>query len=65
MPNIKYVGTAVFMTNSRYAIPNIKDFDKIQSTLQLMNELAKCRKYDEDKGWFTLEDVEKNYLKPA
>ena len=38
----------------RYAIP------KVQSTQQLMNELAKGRKSGEEKGWFTLEDVEKN-----
>ena len=38
----------------RYATP------KIQSTQQLMNELAKGRKSGEEKGWFTLEDVEKN-----
>ena len=39
---------------SRYATP------KIQSTQQLMNEVAKGRKSGEEKGWFTLEDVEKN-----
>lgn len=38
----------------RYPIP------KIQSTHQLINELAKGRKSGEEKGWFTLEDVEKN-----
>lgn len=38
----------------RYATP------KIQSTQQLMNELAKGGKSGEEKGWFTLENVEKN-----
>ena len=38
----------------RYATP------KIQSTQQLMNELAKGRKSGEEKSWFTFENVEKN-----
>lgn len=37
MANIKSVSTAFFMTNSRYAIPNMQDFDKIKSTLKVEN----------------------------
>ena len=62
MPNIKSVGTPVFMTkneHSRYAIPNIQDFEKKQATLQLMNELVKYIKSSKEKGWFTLENQEK------
>ena len=33
---------------------------KTQATLRLMNELAKGRKSGEEKGWLTLEAVEKN-----
>ena len=46
--------------HSRYALPNIQEFEKKQATLQLMNELTKGRKSSEEKGWFTLEDVKKN-----
>lgn len=31
----------------------------MQATLRLMNELAKGRKSGEEKGWLTLENVEK------
>ena len=55
------VGSPVFLTKNgrgRYAILDIQDFEKIQATLQLMNELAKGRKSGEEKGWRTLEDIE-------
>ena len=38
----------------------MKDFEKTQATLRLMNELAKGRKSGEEKGWLTLDAVEKN-----
>ena len=38
----------------------MKDLEKTQATLRLMNELAKGRKSGEEKGWLTLEAVEKN-----
>ena len=38
----------------------MKDFEKTQATLRLMNELAKGQKSGEEKGWLTLEAVEKN-----
>lgn len=43
----------------RYGILDIQDFEKIQTTLRLMNELAKDRKSGEEKGGLTLEAVEK------
>ena len=57
------VGAPVFLTKNgrgRYAILDMQDFEKIQATLRLMNELAKGRKFGEEKGWLTLEAVEKN-----
>ena len=57
------VGAPVFLTKNgrgRYAILDIQDFEKTQATLRLMNELAKGRKSGEEKGWLTLEAVEKN-----
>lgn len=43
----------------RYGILDIQDFEKTQTTLRLMNELAKDRKSGEEKGGLTLEAVEK------
>ena len=58
------VGAPVFFKQKngrgRYAILDIQDFEKVQATLRLMNELAKGRKSGEEKGWLTLEEVEKN-----
>ena len=42
----------------RYGILDIQDFEKTQTTLRLMNELAKDRKSGEEKGGLTLEAVE-------
>ena len=57
------VGAPVFLTKNgrgRYAILDMQDFEKTQATLRLMNELVKDRKSGEEKGWLTLEAVEKN-----
>ena len=57
------VGAPVFLTKNgrgRYAILDMQDFEKTQATIRLMNELAKGRKSSEEKGWLTLEAVEKN-----
>ena len=56
------VGAPVFLTKNgrgKYAILDIHDYDCIQATIQLMNELAKGRKSGEEKGWLTLEEVER------
>nr|WP_298568765.1 hypothetical protein [uncultured Mogibacterium sp.] len=49
MPNIKLTSDL-----------DLQDFDRTQATLRLMNELAKGRKSGEEKGWLTLEAVEKS-----
>ena len=57
------VGAPVFLTKNghgRYAILDIQDFEKTQAIIRLMNELAKGRKSGEEKGWLTLDAVEKN-----
>lgn len=56
------VGAPVFLTKNgrgKYAILDFHDYDRIQATIQLMNELAKGRKSGEEKGWLTLEEVER------
>jgi PHD/YefM family antitoxin component YafN of YafNO toxin-antitoxin module len=57
------VGAPVFLTKNgrgRYAILDIQDFEKTQATFKLMNELEKGRRSGEEKGWLTLEEVERN-----
>ena len=57
------VGAPVFLTKNgrgRYAILDMRDFERAQATIQLMNELAKGRKSGEEKGWLALEAVEKS-----
>ncbi len=57
------VGAPVFLTKNgrgKYAIMDMQDFERTQATLQLMNELSKGRKSGDEKGWRSLEAVEKN-----
>jgi len=57
------VGAPVFLTKNgrgKYAIVDIKDYEKTQATIRLMNELAKGRKSGEEEGWLTLEAVEEH-----
>ena len=56
------VGAPVFLTKNgrgKYAIMDIHDYERAQATIRLMNELAKGRKFGEEKGWLTLEEVER------
>lgn len=56
------VGAPVFLTKNgrgKYAIMDIHDYDRAQATIRLMNELAKGRRSGEEKGWLTLEEVER------
>jgi len=55
------VGAPVFLTKNgrgRYAIVDIRDYEKTQATLKLMSELARGRKSGEENGWLPLEAVE-------
>ena len=57
------VGAPVFLTKNgraQYVIMDMQDYDRTQATIRLMNELAKGRKSGEEKGWLTLDAVEKN-----
>ena len=56
------VGAPVFLTKNgrgKYAIMDIHDYERAQAAIRLMNELAKGRKSGEEKGWLTLEEVER------
>ena len=57
------VGSPVFLTKNgrgRYAILDMRDFEKIEASLRLMNELSKGRKSREENGWLSLDSVERN-----
>lgn len=57
------IGVPVFLTKNgrgKYAILDMQDFEKTQSTIRLMNELLKGRMSGEEKGWLELDAVEKN-----
>lgn len=61
MPNIKPVSDLRNYSDVLHDVTalDMQDFERMQATLRLMNELAKGRKSGEEKGWLTLENVEK------
>ena len=55
------VGAPVFLTKNgrgRYAIVDIRDYEREQATRRLMKELEEGRRSGEEEGWLTLEEVE-------
>ena len=60
MPNIKPVSDLRNYSDVLHDVTalDMQDFEKMQATLRVMNELAKGRKSGEEKGWLTLENVE-------
>ena len=57
------VGEPVFLAKNgrgRYALLDIRDYEKMQATIRLMNDLAKGRRSGETEGWLTLEEVEEH-----
>lgn len=61
MPNIKPVSDLRNYSDVLHDVTalDMQDFEKMQAMLRVMNELAKGRKSGEEKGWLTLENVEK------
>ena len=61
MPNIKPVSDLRNYSDVLHDVTalDMQDFEKMQATLLVMNELAKGRKSGEEKGWLTLENVGK------
>lgn len=56
------VGEPVFLTKNgrgRYAILDMEDYERTQAALKLMAELSKGEKSAQEKGWISLDDVEK------
>lgn len=55
----------VFLTkNGRgcYVILDIKEYEKINATLKLMNELEKGEQSAREKGWISFSEIEKEFL---
>ena len=54
-------GNPVFLTKNgrgRYAIIDIDEYTKTQSTITLFSELAKGEKSGRERGWLSADDVE-------
>lgn len=58
------VGAPVFLTKNgrgRYAIIDIQDYERMQATHKLMNELAKGRRSGETEGWLSPDDIRAHF----
>jgi prevent-host-death family protein len=56
------VGEPVFLTKNgrgRYAILDIKEYEKLHAEIKLLSELEKGEKSAREKGWLSLSEVEK------
>jgi len=57
------VGEPVFLTKNgrgRYALIDIEDYQKTQATIKLLSQLAEGEKAGEEKGWLSMDEVEKS-----
>ena len=57
-------GSPVFLTRNgrgRYAIVDIRDYERDQATKMLMAELAKGKEADEAQGWLDARDVRAHF----
>jgi prevent-host-death family protein len=57
-------GSPVFLTKNgrgRYAIVDIRDYEKDQATKTLKTELAKGKQTGEAQGWLTAQDVRAHF----
>jgi len=55
------VGEPVFLTKNgrgRYAILDMKEYERTQAIIKLMSELAIGEKSGMEKGWFSIDEVE-------
>ena len=56
------VGEPVFLTKNgrgRYAIVDMEEYERTQAVLKLMSELSKGERSGNEKGWLSIDDVEK------
>ncbi|AYO30888.1 MAG: hypothetical protein PWR06_1438 [Thermoanaerobacteraceae bacterium] len=55
------IGEPVFLTKNgrgKYAIVDIKEYEKLKASLKLMSQLARGELAGKEKGWMTIEEVE-------
>jgi len=55
------IGQPVFLTKNgrgKYAIVDMREYEKTQATLKLMSELAKGERSGREQGWLTPDEVE-------
>ena len=55
------IGEPVFLTKNgrgRYAIIDMKEYEKMQAMIKLLNELAIGERSGREKGYLTIEEVE-------
>lgn len=55
-------GQPVFLTRNgrgRYAILDLTDYEKIQSTMQLFSQLAHGEQSAREQGWISADEVER------
>ena len=53
-------GSPVFLSGNdrcKYVIVDMRDYDRAQATIRLLNELEKGRRSGEENGWLTPEEV--------
>ena len=56
--------TPVFLTKNgrgKYAIVELRDYEKAQATIRLMSEIAKGRRSGEEKGCLTSEEMRAHF----
>lgn len=61
-------GAPVYLTKNgrgKYVIVDMQDYEELQSTFRLMNELAKGRQSGETEGWLTSEDMRAHFRAKA
>jgi prevent-host-death family protein len=58
------VGAPVFLTKNgrgKYAIMDIQEYEKMQATLRLLDELARGKQSGETEGWIEPQDVRAHF----
>ena len=58
------VGQPVFLTKNgrgRYAILDMREYEKTQATINLLSELEKGEKSGREKGWLSVAEVEARF----
>ena len=57
------VGEPVFLTKNgrgRYALMDISEYERTQAAIKLLSQLAKGEQAGREKGWLTIDELEKS-----